>query len=336
MINRKQRLLTVLLVAFVVCCQAQVDSTTYAEKLGFPKGARVIILHVDDAGMSFDSNQGAIEAMEKGVASSTSVMMPCSWVPGFVRFLKQHPGTDAGLHLTLTSEWRDYRWGPLSGKSRVPGLVDAQGDLWPDVPDVLKHASLSEIETEIRAQIERALQMGFQPTHLDSHMGTLFASADLIELYIRIGMEYKIPVMFPGGHNTLISTQLKSSGATMDMTRKIGIRLWEAGLPVLDDLHNLSYDWKLPSGMEPTGENWKKFKIAQYEKTLKSLLPGVTMVIMHCTQTSETFSQISDSGPLRKADLMAMLDPGFRQFLKDEGFIISTWKELKERRDRIH
>jgi hypothetical protein len=336
MMNRKQGLCAMLLLASFICSKAQPDSMTYAEKLGFPKGVRVLILHVDDAGMSFDSNLGAIEAMEQGVASSTSVMMPCPWVPGFVHYLKLHPNTDAGLHLTLTSEWRDYRWGPLSGKSRVPGLVDDQGDLWPDVSDVLKHSNLTEIETEIRAQIDRARQMGFQPTHLDSHMGTLFASADLIQLYIRIGIEYKIPVMFPGGHNTLISSQLKGSGATMDMARKIGVLLWQAGLPVLDDLHNLSYDWKLPGDMQPSVENWKNFKIAQYEKTLKALLPGVTMVIMHCTETSEIFPHISDSGPLRKADLMAMLDPGFKQFIKEEGFVITTWRELKERRDKIH
>ena len=98
---------------------------TYAEKLGFPKGAKVIILHVDDAGMSYESNEGAIQAIEKGVANSVSVMMPCPWVPGFVQYLKQHPTVDAGLHLTLTSEWDRYRWGPLTGMPASPGLVDS-------------------------------------------------------------------------------------------------------------------------------------------------------------------------------------------------------------------
>ncbi|WP_367615715.1 ChbG/HpnK family deacetylase [Pontibacter liquoris] len=84
---------------------------TYAEKLGWKKGDRVVILHIDDAGMSYDSNLGAIRALEEGVASSVSVMMTCPWVPGFVHYLQQHPTVDAGLHLTLTSEWRDYRWG---------------------------------------------------------------------------------------------------------------------------------------------------------------------------------------------------------------------------------
>ncbi|HTF19976.1 MAG TPA: ChbG/HpnK family deacetylase, partial [Chryseolinea sp.] len=102
-------------------CTSYASAQTWAEQLGYPKDARVLILHVDDAGMSLDSNEGAIKAMTEGVATSVSVMMPCPWVPGFVSFLKQHPLTDAGLHLTLTSEWDNYRWGPLAGKPAVPG-----------------------------------------------------------------------------------------------------------------------------------------------------------------------------------------------------------------------
>lgn len=103
---------------------AQNIPLTFAERLGYPKGARVVIVHVDDVGMSFDSNEGAINAMSKGIATSCSVMMPCPWVPAYVHYLKEHPTTDAGLHLTLTSEWDNYRWPPLSGKPAVPGLVD--------------------------------------------------------------------------------------------------------------------------------------------------------------------------------------------------------------------
>jgi predicted glycoside hydrolase/deacetylase ChbG (UPF0249 family) len=315
--------------------RGQADSSTYAEKLGFPKGAMVVILHVDDAGMSFDSDEGAIAAMEKGIASSVSVMMPCPWVPGFVHYLKKHPQTDAGLHLTLTSEWKDYRWGPVSGRPAVPGLVDQEGDLWPDVPDVLRHASADEVEKEIRAQVEKARQMGFEPTHLDSHMGTLFASQAFMQRYLKVGMEYKIPLMFPGGHNTLIQAELRSTGATQEMAREVGRMLWNAGLPVLDDLHNLSYGWQLPKGIQPTPENWKKFKVEKYEETLRLLRPGVTMVIMHCTAPTGVFQYISDSGPSREADLQAMMDPGLKNFFEEQGIIITTWRELKMRRDRV-
>ncbi|HRP33586.1 MAG TPA: ChbG/HpnK family deacetylase, partial [Agriterribacter sp.] len=101
---------SVLLLTIQVIIAGAQTETSYAEKLGYPKGAKIIILHIDDMGMSHDSNIGGIEAMTKGVANSCSVMMPCPWVPGFVRYLKEHPGLDAGLHLTLTSEWKDYRW----------------------------------------------------------------------------------------------------------------------------------------------------------------------------------------------------------------------------------
>jgi chitin disaccharide deacetylase len=327
--------LLVVIISFSVFTSHGQGDTTYAEKLGFPKGAKVIILHVDDAGMSFDSNKGVIEAMEKGIASSTSVMMPCPWVPGFVHYLQQHPKTDAGLHLTLTSEWKDYRWGPLTGKPKSPGLVDNEGDLWPDVPDVVKHATADEVEAEMRAQVQRAMQMGFQPTHMDSHMGTIFASPAFIERYIKLGIEYQIPVMFPAGHNTLIMQQMKGTAVDVRMIKSLGQMLWSAGLPVLDDLHNLSYEWKLPAGTAPTGENWHKFKTQQYIESFKRLRPGVTMVIMHCTAPTDVFQYITDSGPLREGDLLAMQDPALKKFIQDEGIIITTWRELKARRDKV-
>ncbi|HVG13555.1 MAG TPA: polysaccharide deacetylase family protein [Chitinophagaceae bacterium] len=307
--------------------------TSYAERLGFPKGKKIVILHVDDVGMSFDSNKGAIDAMTKGVANSCSVMMPCAWVPGFVHFFKQHPGLDAGLHLTLTSEWKDYRWVPLSGAQKTPGLIDSEGAFWPGVADVVTHASADEVETEIRAQIERALKMGFTPTHLDSHMGTLFASPAFMQRYLKVGIEYKIPVMFPGGHNSIISTQ-----TTLDMqqVRAVGKTVWNAGLPVLDDLHNGSYGWTLPKEMKRTKEIIQKEKAKYYIEALKSLKPGITMVIMHCTSPTEVFSYISDSGLTREGDLLAMLSPELKNYIQKEGIILTTWRELMERRKKLN
>src|SRR5687768_18525784 len=136
-----RRRLAIILGFMLLFFHAWSQEITYAEKLGFPRGSKVLILHVDDVGMSWDSNQGAIQAMEKGVANSLSVMMPCPWVPGFVHYMMDHPDTDAGLHLTLTSEWKDYRWPPLSGRPAVPGLVDEEGALWHSVEQVVMNAS---------------------------------------------------------------------------------------------------------------------------------------------------------------------------------------------------
>ncbi|HET7001344.1 MAG TPA: polysaccharide deacetylase family protein, partial [Puia sp.] len=194
-------LLIILLSSFV---HAQTPDSTYAERLGYPKGSRVLILHVDDAGMSFDSNEGAEMALTRGVSTSVSVMMPCPWVPGFVHFLKQHPEIDAGLHLTLTSEWDNYKWAPVSGRKNTPGLVDSGGYFWSTVEAVVKHATADEVETEMTAQLEKARSMGFEPTHLDTHMGTVYGSTEFLMRYLQLGMKNHIPVMLPGGADVLI------------------------------------------------------------------------------------------------------------------------------------
>ena len=315
---------------------AQARDSTYAEKLGYPKGAKVLILHVDDVGMSFDSNEGAINAITKGVATSCSVMMPCAWVPAFVHYMKQHPGIDAGLHLTLTSEWDGYRWGPLSGKKITPGLADAEGSMWHSVQDVVKHATADEVEKEIRAQLDRARSMGFEPTHFDSHMGTLLATPEFIQRYVKLGIENKIPVMLPAGHVTLIKKQMNTPEAQVLQLQTIGKMLWEAGLPVLDDLHNESYEWKIPPEIASDDKKLQHFKTEKYIKGVHSLKPGLTMMIMHCTATTEVFSHISDSGPVRRGDMLAMMDPALEKAIQDEGIILTTWREImKKRQEQI-
>jgi hypothetical protein len=328
-----RKFLIIILMPFFFAARAQ--DSTYSDRLGFPKGARVLILHVDDAGMSFDSNEGAEMALTKGASTSVSVMMPCSWVPGFVDFLKSHPQIDAGLHLTLTSEWKNYRWGPLSGGRNAPGLVDSTGYLWHSVEEVVSHASGDEIEMEMKAQIEKARSMGFVPTHLDTHMGTVYGSSEFLMRYINLGIKYHIPVMLPGGADVLIQAQLHFPDATIKQLRQLGEMLWSAGLPVLDDLHNYSYEWVIPADIASDEKKLDEFKTAKYIESLKSLQPGLTMMIMHCTDTGPDFKFISDSGPTRKGDLLAMMNPKFKKALTEQGIILTTWREVKLRRDKV-
>jgi chitin disaccharide deacetylase len=325
-----------LIVTILFSCSAiRAQDSTYAERLGFPKGSRVLILHVDDAGMSFDSNMGAELALTKGVSTSVSVMMPCPWVPGFVGFLKSHPEIDAGLHLTLTSEWDSYKWGPLSGRNNTPGLVDSGGYFWSTVEAVVKHANADEVEAEMTAQLVKARSMGFEPTHLDTHMGTVYGSPEFLIRYIRLGMKNHIPVMLPGGADVLIQAQSMLPDATIQAMRTLGKNLWTAGLPVLDDLHNYSYDWVIPADMANDDKKLDEYKTTKYIEALKMLKPGLTMMIMHCTETGDEFKYISDSGPTRKGDLLAMMNPAFKKALQDQGIILTTWREIKQRRDRI-
>ncbi len=306
---------------------------TYAEKLGFEKGKKVLIMHVDDMGMSYSSNIGGLKAINDGVATSGSIMMPCSWVPDLANRVGENSDLDLGLHLTLTSEWENYRWGPVLGSGGAPTLVDKEGKLYKTVAEVVENASVEEVEMEIRAQILLSISMGFNPTHLDSHMGTLFATQEFMGIYLKLGMEYGIPVMIPAGHNTLISAGI--SEELNEQTKGIGKQLWDSGLPVIDDLLNESYGWNLPEGIEESDENLRNYKTEKYIEAIGRTKPGITYVIMHCSEPSEIFSEISDSGPTRKGDLLAMLDPKLRKYIKDEGIILTTFRELQKRRDKL-
>jgi len=320
---RLNRSVIVVLVLFIMSPGASATNNeipTYAERLGWPVGTKVVIFHVDDAGMSHNSNMGAIKAIEDGVATSTSVMMPCSWVPEFADYVKAHPEVDAGLHLTHTSEWKKYRWGPVSGKPVVPGLTDGDGYLWRSVSDVLAHATADEVETEIRAQIDKALAMGIKPTHLDSHMGTCFTPGYL-DRYIKVGIEKQIPILIMGGHMQYIGAE---AGPLKPLVKSIAKTVWDAGLPVIDDLVT-----------QPTRAKDYEQRKAELIKLLDDIRPGITEIIVHCTVQTEVFLHISGSGPTREAELRLLTDQDVKAFIKDEGIVLTTWRELKNRRDAV-
>src|SRR5438105_7175730 len=296
------------------------ESQTYAERLGWEPRARVVMFHCDDLGMSHASNLGGIESLEKGVVTSVSIMMPCPWVPEIVKYVKQHPQVDAGLHLTMNSEWDLYRWGPLAGKAAVPGLCDPDGYLWHPVQETARHATPDEVEREIRAQIEKAEAMGLHPTHIDTHMGALVARPDFLDRYLKVGIEKHLCVLAIGGHRTHASVE--NAEAMQEMQERMR-KVWDAGLPVIDDLHTASYGWK------------EGAKSARFIEMLKTLKPGITMVIVHCSRPTEEFPLITASSNLRLEDLKAMIDPEVRKTVQKEGIILTSWRELKERRDKV-
>lgn len=296
------------------------NERTYAERLGWPAGTKAVIFHVDDAGMSHDSNMGARKAIEDGVATSLSIMMPCSWVPECADWLKDKPEIDAGIHLTLTAEWKRYRWGPVAGQSVVPGLVDEHGYLWHEVSQVVTHASADEVETEMRAQVDKAIALGIRPTHLDSHMGTCFQPT-FIDRYVKLGIEKKIPILIFGGHMQHIGAE---AGEHKPLLRTLAQQVWSAGLPVIDDLVT-----------QPTRARDYAGRKEELKRLLRDMKPGITEIIVHCTDPTEVFAHISGSGPARRAEMQLMTDPDIRSFVESEGIVLTNWRELKERRDGV-
>ncbi len=150
-----------------------------------------LIIRTDDAGMSHSVNMGLEKLIATGLPVSVSVMFPTPWYQETVEILKHHPGVAVGIHLTLNSEWKNYRWGPVSGRGTVPTLVDADGYFFPSSDALYKnHPDLKEVEKELRAQIERARRSGLKIDYVDYHMGTVVRYPEFREIAERLAKEF--------------------------------------------------------------------------------------------------------------------------------------------------
>src|SRR4030095_15750766 len=190
------------------CLHAQ--QKNIAEKLGYPKDSKLLIIHSDDLGVAHSVNSASFKAMQTGAVNSGSIMVPCPWFSEVVSYIKENPKADLGLHLTLTSEWNYYKWGPVTPSSAVPGLVNKNGFLYASADSVVMLASPAEVEQEIRNQVKKSIQMGIDPTHLDAHMGTLFSSPGFMKAYIKVGKEFNIPVMLSHQLGNMFGTNIDS------------------------------------------------------------------------------------------------------------------------------
>ncbi len=287
--------------------------TTTAQQLGYGPNDKVLMVHADDIGMSHSVNVASIEAFKKGMVTSGSIMVPCPWFPEIAAYAKEHPELDLGLHLTLTSEWKYLRWRPVASPEKVKGLLDPEGFMWRSERDTAKNATPQEIETEIRAQIERALAFGIKPTHLDTHMGTLYTRKDFFDVYTKLGKEYGIPVMVM--RPTLEAIQygkMTGSPITEDVLKKV-----EAdGFAMLDYLVT-GVPGKTPAERK---EAYKTF--------LRNLKPGVTMLIVHLGMNDPELKATTGSWEQRYGDFLAFTDPEIEALIKELGIKLTTWREM--------
>jgi chitin disaccharide deacetylase len=161
-------------------------------ELGFASDAKLLIINSDDFGMCQSGSAGTIKGLTEGFLTSASVLMPCPWANLALEFWQAHPEKSIGVELCLTSEWQVYRWGPISSRDKVPSLLDPEGYFWGNSRLVTQHAKLDEAERELRAQVERALGLGLDVTHLHNHMSSLIFREDLLGLYFKLCREYRL------------------------------------------------------------------------------------------------------------------------------------------------
>ena len=167
------------------------------KRLGFGERDRVVIIHADDVGMCQASVQAFIDLMDFGLVSSGAAMVPCPWFPLLAQECCGHQGPplDLGVHLTLTSEWDGYRWGPISTRDEASGLLDDEGYFPRRREDVQEQAQPGAVQPEMEAQLARALAAGLDVTHVDTHMGAV-AHLKFVHGYARMALEQRLPALF--------------------------------------------------------------------------------------------------------------------------------------------
>ncbi|MGH7713422.1 MAG: polysaccharide deacetylase family protein [Gemmatimonadaceae bacterium] len=281
------------------------QTRTIAERLGLPADAKLLILHADDLGMAHSVNVASFEALDRGVISSASIMVPTPWITEVAAYARAHPNADLGLHLTLNSEWDTYRWGSVESKDRVPSLLDSAGTFPSEVPPLVARAKPQEVEREIRAQIDRALALGIRPTHLDSHMGALFATPELIATYVKVAHDYKLP---------FLALKLDPPATPMPLSEK-----------------DVVLDAVIIAGPDVPRDQWKAF----YLNAIANLKPGLTEMIVHLGRDDAELQAVMINhepygSAWRQRDFDVVRSPEFKKALQDNRVTLVTWKDLQK------
>jgi predicted glycoside hydrolase/deacetylase ChbG (UPF0249 family) len=284
----------------------QVANKTLVERLGYPADAKLLIVHADDLGLAHSVNAAAIKAFESGLVTSGSIMVPCPWLPEIAAYARTHAEADLGLHLTLTSEWKPYRWGPVLSKDRVASLLDDSGYFYLTESEAASHANVKEVEAEIRAQIDRARRFGINPTHLDSHMGTLYQNKALFEMFLRVARETKLPIRMS-----------KEWFASTDY------------LPSILNPNDVVMDRIISIEPAVPAEGWAKF----YTDSIRNIQPGVTEIISHLAYDDEEMRAATADHPdwgsaWRQRDLQFLTSDAFRKVLQENHIKLITWREI--------
>jgi predicted glycoside hydrolase/deacetylase ChbG (UPF0249 family) len=285
------------------------------KKLGFQNTDRLVIIHTDDIGMCHASLAAFADLWDFGLISSGATMVPCPWFPQTAAYCRQNPQVDMGVHITLTSEWDSYRWGPISTRDGASGLLDAEGYLHRTTEAVQQQADPAAAQVEIAAQVERALAAGINVSHIDTHMGSV-AHPRLIPAYVQTALQHRLPPMIPridqAGYQALGMDVETAAFAAQFVSS-----LEEQGVPLLDQVTGLHLD-------QPAE------RIEQAKDALSAIPAGVTHFIIHPSIDTPELRAITPDWPSRVADYQAFSSAELRNFVRNAGIHVIGYHALRD------
>jgi chitin disaccharide deacetylase len=276
-------------------------------RLGYRADSKLLIINADDLAMSHSENDASLTALDQKLVTSATVMVPAPWFGEVAAYARTHPDADLGLHLTLTAEWQTFRWGPVTPRTLVPSLVGPDGFFYSTTEEFARHAKVEEVETEVRAQIERAKSMGLDPTHLDAHMHALYATPQLFAVLRKVARDYRLPIRM--ARNEQVFRDL---------------------LPYVD-----ATDPPFPDAIfSPLGDvqpsAWKDY----YLNVVKNLQPGVTELFVHLAHDDAEMRAVTVNFTVwdaawRQRDVDVISSPEFRKALADNHVILIGWRQIQ-------
>jgi len=286
-----------------------------AQKLGFSKDAKLLIIHADDAGLSHSENMATIQSLENGIVNSYSIMVPCPWSYEMALFAKSNPQFDNGIHLTLTCEWENYKFGPVLPIKEVPSLVDENGHFYKKREQLRNNASVDDIKKELEAQIEKAISFGLKPTHIDSHMYSVGASPEFFDIYRDLGKKYKLPIM--------ISHQL------MEM---VGLN---------PNLNINEGDLTIKKAHYGIFEYFESGKLGDYYSTFfKDVVSGLNIVLIHPAFDDNEMKGITVNHPnfgaeWRQIDFESFINQNNKAKIKEYNIELITWNDIRNAERKV-
>lgn len=294
------------------------DVNPVLKEMGFGAKDRVVVFHADDIGMCQSTIPAWERAVEYGVLSSAATMVPCPWFPALARSYREDMASlplDLGVHLTLTSEWREYRWGPIATRDKASGLLDADGYFPHTAAAVVEHAVLDALEAELRAQIERAVAAGIDITHIDSHMLTLMHPR-FLPIYFKLAYEFRVPAFMVRNAATFMDAK-EFDEEQVDSAQSLADEAQERGMALFD--HALFLPLSDPND-----------RVGQAKKALKNLPAGLTNFIVHPAAKSPELRALAPDWKARVADAELFVTKEWRKLVADSGVQVIGFRALRD------